>query len=351
MQPHFMIYGSYGFVGKETTKMAVENGLRPLLAGRDREKLSAQAAELDLDYRAFELDDQPALEAALNQVPVVLHMAGPFIYTAKAMARACLHTGTHYVDISGELPVYSWLADQNAAAKEQGVMLLTGAGFDVAATDCLALYLKETFPTATHLTLAFQSHGPAGIPKGTAKTMIESAPAGTKVRRNGKLESAPFGKTRKIDFGNGSRDALQLSWGDVFTAYFSTGIPNIENYAAVSPRLIRQLGSLNILRPLLKIKAIREVLKPLVPAGSTAEERAKTQTHVWGQVRDDEGNTATARVHGPEAGVVWTSLAALDGVQQILDGKAKPGFQTPARAFGADFGLQHDNIWREELNT
>ena len=173
MSSAFLLYGSTGFVGDAIARLAVQSGLRPLLAGRDAAKLEIQAAELGVEHRVFRLEDSTAMDRALKEVAVVLHCAGPYLYTFKPMLAGCLRTGTHYLDITGEIPVYEALASRDAEAKAQGVMLLPGVGFDVVPTDCLAVHLKQRLPSATRLTLAFHSQGPAGLPPGTQRTAIE----------------------------------------------------------------------------------------------------------------------------------------------------------------------------------
>jgi short subunit dehydrogenase-like uncharacterized protein len=267
------------------------------------------------------------------------------------MVEACLRTGTHYLDLTGELPVYEALAARDVEAKARGIMLLPGVGFDVVPTDCLALHLKQRLPSATHLTLAFQSEGPGGFPPGTQRTGIELIPYGNRVRRNGRLELPEQAtKTRLIDFGKGPVEASRITWGDVFTAYYSTGIPNIEDYA-VMPKAVRQLAAIpNYLLPLFKLAVIRNLLKRGVKPGPTADERNRTFMHVWGEVEDDQGRRAVSRLHGPEAGVVWTARAALAAVRKVLADNAPPGFQTPALAYGADFVLECEGVTREDLD-
>jgi short subunit dehydrogenase-like uncharacterized protein len=301
--------------------------------------------------RVFSLSDSAAMDQALKEVLVVLHCAGPYMHTSKAMAEACLRTGTHYLDLTGEIPVYEALAARHAQAKARGVMLLPGIGFDVVPTDCLAVHLKHRLPSATRLTLAFHGEGPAGLPPGTQRTMIELIPYGDRVRRNGRLEPPEQAtKTRMVDFGRGPVEATRLTWGDVFTAYYSTGIPNIEDYAVLPGAVRRQMAALGYLRPLFKLAVMRDLLKRGVKPGSTADERSRTFTHVWGEVEDDQGRRAAARLHGPEAGVIWTARAALAAVRKVLAGNASPGFQTPALAFGADFVLEAEGVTREDLD-
>jgi short subunit dehydrogenase-like uncharacterized protein len=351
MSPNFLIYGVNGFVGQVITRQAVLHGLHPILAGRDAARVKTLAEELGLSYRIFGLDDPPTIDRAFQDVGLVLHCAGPFIYTYKAMADACLRTGAHYLDLTGEIPVYAALAAMDAEARKRQVMLLPGVGFDVVPTDCLAAHLQRRLPTATHLTLAFQTSGPTRLPPGTARTMLGTLPYRTKVRRNGRLEDAPVeNKTRWIDFGRGPRLAILLSWGDIFMAYYTTGIPNIEDYTVLPERLIRLKRAADWLRPVLKLSLARRLVAPLIPTGSTPKQRAHTRTHVWGEVTDDQGGIAVSRLHGPEAGVDWTALAALGAVKRVLAGQFQPGFQTPARVFGADFVLETEGVIREDLD-
>ena len=352
MASDFLIYGSTGFVGDVITRLAVQQGLTPIIAGRNAEKVRAQATELGVEYRVLGLDDSTALNEALGKVPVVLHCAGPYIHTSKPIVDGCLRNGTHYLDLTGEIQVYQALAAREAEAQAKRVMLLPGVGFDVVPTDCLALHLKQRLPSATHLALAFCSQGPARLPSGTINTMLTLLPqqSGVTVRRNGQLEFASPGKTRMIDFGAGPVRATRWTWGDVFMAYYSTGIPNIEEYTVLSRKMVQQMNALSNLRWLFRWTAVRNFVRSKIPAGSTAEERAKTRTLVWGEVQDDQGGKAVSRLSGPDAGVTWTAMAALAAVQKVLNDHAPPGFQTPARAYGAGFVLEGRGITREDLN-
>jgi short subunit dehydrogenase-like uncharacterized protein len=350
---NFLLYGSTGFVGDAIARLAVQSGLQPVLAGRNVEKLKAQALESGLEYRVFSLEDTTALDQALNDVPVVLHCAGPYLYTFKPMLEGCLRTGVHYLDITGEIPVYEGIAARDAEAKAKGVMLLPGAGFDVVPTDCLALHLKQRLPSATHLALAFQGEGPAGLPPGTQRTAIEMVPYGAnRVRRNGHLEIPERSLlTRQVDFGNGPISVTRMTWGDIFTAYYSTGIPNIEDYLALPQATRRQLAMLAYLSPLFKLAVVRNFFKRIaVKPGPSPDERARTVTHVWGEVQDDQGRRAISMLNGPEAGVIWTARVALAVVQKVLAGNFSPGFQTPARVYGADFALECEGVTREDLS-
>jgi short subunit dehydrogenase-like uncharacterized protein len=351
MRSSFLLYGANGFVGEAVARLALEQGLQPILAGRDAFAIEPLAKALGASHRVFNLDDSAAMDDALRSVHVVLNCAGPFMHTSRPMVDGCLRAGTHYLDITGEIPVYEALAARHADAVARGIMLLPGIGFDVVPTDCLAVHLKQRLPSATRLTLAFRTSGPARLPPGTQRTMIELAHHGIVVRRNGRLTSPSRRmKTLMVDFGRGPVRTSLLTWGDVFMAYRSTGIPNIEVYTAMPTVLRLQLFAVAYARPLFKPRFVKKLLQRAVTRGPTPDERARTSAHVWGKVEDDQGRTAVSRLHGPEAAVDWTARAALAGVRRVLAGAAPAGFQTPAQAYGADFVMDVAGVRREDVS-
>lgn len=343
----FLIYGANGYTGELITRLAVERGMQPILAGRNEEAIRDIAAKHGLEYRVFSLDERDKVDAALREIEMVLHCAGPFSITSRPMVEACLRNKKHYTDITGEIAVFEACAAMDAKAKEAGIMLMPGVGFDVVPSDCLALHLKNRLPTATHLTLAF--YGMGRISHGTQATMTMNVGRGGAIRKNGEITSVPAAwKTREIDFGEVKKPGVTIPWGDVSTAYYSTGIPNIEVYT-VAPasavkmmKLSRYLGWLFATGPLQKL-----LQKQIPPGGPTDEERAKGKTLLWGEACDAEGNRVEARQQGPE-GYTTTALAALNITQKILDGKFTPGYKTPAEAFGADLILEIEGVARQD---
>jgi short subunit dehydrogenase-like uncharacterized protein len=347
----FLLYGAYGYTGDLIAREAAARGQRPMLAGRDPVRLEALGRELGLPWRAFDLDDRAALGEAVSACGAVLHCAGPFFRTSQPMAAACLEKRVHYLDITGESQVYLSLAAMDAAAQEAGIGLLPGVGFDVVPTDCLAAHLARRLPGARRLRLAFR--GDSGPSRGTAQTMAEHMHEGGLVRRGGELVRVPVAwKTCEVDFGDGPQSAMSLPWGDVVTAWYTTGIPDIEVYIAMPQRAIERLRRVRVLLPLLKVAPLRRLAAARArkrPAGPSKERLARGETRVWGEVEDAAGKCVTARLVGPQA-YRWTALTALAAVERALAGELQPGFRTPAGAFGADFVLG-DGVVREDLPT
>ncbi len=347
----FLLYGANGYTGGLIARAAVARGLAPVLAGRNIEPLAQLAGELGLAYRTFSLDAPDRIDAAIGDQPVVLHCAGPFGETSAPMAAACLRTQTHYLDITGEVRVFEALAARGKAAKAAGVMLLPGVGFDVVPTDCLAAHLKRRLPSASHLALAIG--GMSGISRGTAVTALGGTGYGSGglVRAGGALQEVPLTfKTRTIDLGDGPVTARTIPWGDVATAYHTTGIPNIEAYLAGVPGLPEGGAAGSLLDAVLRSYAGRRILQAIIQRtlhGPSDEARARGQSLVWGEATDDEGRRAVSRLRGPEA-YSMTVETALAIVERVLGGEVKPGFQTPACAYGPDLILTIPGVTRTD---
>jgi len=347
----WLLYGANGYTGELVARLAAGRGHHPILAGRRADAVCAVADDLGLTRRIFDLDDAARVDEGLGGMTAVLHCAGPFSRTSRPMAEACLRTGTHYLDITGEVEVFEALAARGDEAAEASVMLLPGVGFDVVPTDCLALHLKRRLPTARRLALGFEARG--GVSQGTALTALEGLHrgGGGLVRQDGALVAVPSAwKARRIDFGRGPTAAITIPWGDVSTAWHSTGIPNIEVYMAASlglrlvSRASRWLGGLPG-SEWVKTRLRRRVLAG--PRGPSEEQRRRGRAYVWGEAADDEGRRVCSRLVTPQA-YTLTAHTALAAMERVLQGEALAGFQTPSSVFGAHFVLGIDGVSRRD---
>ena len=348
MNSRLLIYGANGYTGELITRMAAERGLRPILAGRNEAKISELAAKYGFEYRVFSLDDTAKLDAALAEVDMVLHCAGPFSITSLPMVKACLRNRKHYTDITGEISVFETCAAMDEKAQEAGVMVMPGVGFDVVPSDSLARHLKDRLPTATHLSLAF--YGMGRISHGTQATMTMNVGKGGAIRKDGKITPVPAAwKTREIDFGEVTKTGVTIPWGDVSTAFYSTGIPNIEVFTIVPPSNLKMMKMSRYLGWLLAMGPVQSYLQKKIPAGGPSDaEREKGRTLLWGEASDADGNKVESRLQGPE-GYTLTAIAALNIAEKILAGNFTPGYQTPAKAYGADLILEIDGVGRQDV--
>ena len=348
MTGNFLIYGANGYTGEMITRYAVERGMKPIIAGRNAIAVEEIAKKHHLEYRVFSLDEGYRLDNALQQVDAVLHCAGPFSLTSRQMVEACLRNKKHYTDITGEIAVFESMAKLDKRAQDAGVMIMPGTGFDVVPTDCLARHLKDRLPTANYLSLAF--YGMGRLSHGTQATVTMNVGQGGAIRKDGKITRVPAAwKTTEIDFGEVTKTAVTIPWGDVATAYYSTGIPNIEVYTVVPAKQLKLMNASRYLGWLFATKPFQDYLqKQIPPGGPSDEERAKGKTLLWGQAEDPNGNRVESHMTAPE-GYTTTALTALNIMQKILDGNVQPGSQTPAKAYGADLILEIGGVTRQDV--
>lgn len=332
----WMVYGANGYTGELVARLAVARGELPVLAGRNP-KVAALAAELGLPHRIFDLSSPD-----LDGISVVAHCAGPFSATAKPMVDACLASGTHYLDITGEIDVFEAIFARSDEAEEAGVVLLPGAGFDVVPSDCLAAMIAAALPNATHLNLAFIAGG--GLSGGTLRTTVEGAASGGKARVDGRVVTVPVGhSTLSVPFPSGRRSVLSLPWGDVATAYRSTGIPNITTHMGVGlPAGLVSRGQ-QLFAPVMKTSIGQRAGKALVGliSGPGEKRREHNRSEFWGEARDASGRTASATLIAPSPYAI-TADAVVRIATEI--GGVKPGSHTPSTAFGPDFVRGLDGV-------
>lgn len=351
MADPILLYGAYGYTGRLLARRARALGVPLRLAGRDAAKLHEVASATGHASVVVPLEDGAGLRAAVAASSCVLHAAGPFSRTSRPMVDACIASRRPYLDVTGEIEVFEALAARDAEAKGAGVGLLPGAGFDVVPSDCLAAHLHRRLPEAVSLTLAFRMRGGA-VSHGTATTMVESAHRGGAIRRGGRIVPVPVGHlSRDVPFPSGVRRCAAIPWGDVSTAFHSTGIPDIAvlialpRSAGVMVRLARSFA------PLLGTRAAQALLHRLVdarPAGPTDAQRARGSTELWGEAVAADGRRVAATLVTPE-GYTITAAAALELAQRAARGLLPPGFQTPSRAFGADLVTELEGVTRVEL--
>lgn len=346
-----MVYGATGFTGGLIVDTARARGLRPVLGGRSSTRLEPMGDALGLECRIADLDDPTGLRAALTDIGVVVHAAGPFSATSASMIEACLATRTHYLDVSGEIETIEAAACRDREARAAGVMIMPAVGFDVVPSDGLAAHVYRRLPRARHLRLGVS--GLVTASRGSLKTLLENAGAPILVRCGGHVRSAldPT-EVHRFDFGYGPREAVLVSWGDVASAWYTTGIPDIQVFfeATAEHRMMMLCNRLH--GRLLATPPLRDWLAwttGQLPDGPSREERELLETVIVATAEDGAGSRATSRLTGPEA-YRFTALTAVAVATRVLDGDWVRGFQTPGRIYGPDFVLQFPGVIREDLD-
>ena len=303
-----MIYGATGYTGRMAAEHAQQLGLNLVIAGRNAERLASLAAELDVPYRVFAAD-----ASQLQGIDVLLNFAGPFAHTAEPLMRACMASGTDYLDITAEINVYR-LAEQLGAGAD--VMLLPGVGWDVVPTDCLAMHVARRVPQPQSLKIALQV--PGAMSRGSALSVGEIIGAGVMARIDGELLATPDAQSQLLDFGDGPALCAPLSFGDLVTAWHSSAIPNIAMFVHITGEAFPE-GDLSLL-----------------PDGPTQAQRDAHRARAVAEVTGIDG-TVVRSVIETVNGYSYTPLAAVEAARRVLGGERRPGFETPAKLFGMGF--------------
>ena len=331
-----LLYGANGYTGQLIAKLAAHYSIRPTLAGRNEESVRELANSLQLPFEIIDLNDTKKLDEIVAQHSIVIHAAGPFSKTAKAMVEACIRKHVHYTDINGDISCFELVKKYKQDAINSNCMLMPGVGFDVVPTDCIAKLLHQQMPDASDLKIAFATLG-SSVSHGTATTMAEKLGEQGAKRVNGKIIRVPLGlNSLDVDFGEKKLFCMSIPWGDVSTAYHTTGIQNIETFTAVKSSLYKQLKFQGLFNWLLRTPIVRNFIKKKIdqrPAGPNESMLNNGRCLVWGQVKNPQGKIKEARLSGPE-GYLFTAHSSLIIAQEIINGNWQKGYQTPAGLYG-----------------
>jgi short subunit dehydrogenase-like uncharacterized protein len=196
-------------------------------------------------------------------------------------------------------------------------MLLPGVGWDVVPSDCLALYVAAKVDQPHSLRIALQVAN--SMSRGSATSVGEILGVGLLVRADGVIVAKPDAVPERFDFGAGPVDSVPLSFGDLITAWKSTGIPNISMFVNMKENVLPA-----------GVAAMAE--------GPSLEERSANRASVVAEVMGIDGTVVRARMDTVN-GYSYTPLAAVEALRLLVAGQVKPGFQTPATVFGAGFAI------------
>jgi short subunit dehydrogenase-like uncharacterized protein len=338
-QPQLMIYGANGYSAQLIIEELLLRKIQPVLAGRNETALKHLAQKYNCEYKAFDLLNEEIVNVELKEIHTVINCAGPFIQTAKDLMEACLHIKTNYLDITGEMPVMHLAFSLDGKAKESGIVILPSVGFDIIPTDCLAKRLSEQMPDATRLKLGFSNKG-GKISRGTWLTTLEFLGGTGRIRRDGKLIESNIGEfVIDIKLKNFSFAGISIPWGDVYSSFYSTKIPNVEVYLAMPGIVIKFRKLFLFLLKILKMKLVKNLVSGYIKkylTGPTKSERDSAATYIWGRVENAKGEMIE-EVYQVMEGYNLTAKGAAECAIRVLRNEISPGTYTPSLAFGSEF--------------
>jgi short subunit dehydrogenase-like uncharacterized protein len=310
-----LIYGATGHTGTLICNEAARRGINFEIAGRSEDKLSELAAQLNVPYHVFQVQETAGWEAALKGKTALLNIAGPFSETAEWAMEACIKFKVHYFDITAEVDIYRLTESKDEAAKAAGIMLLSGAGL-FASYDPLVLHTVKRVENPVAIRAAFKYSG--GFTPGSIASSANIVNAGILVRKGGEIKKLNGSVPAVFDFGNRPEECFPTPLGGVILCYKSTGIPDIEEYFQMA-------------LPAASGEAATVGISKTPDTDESSEERSKIVAEVTGE----NGEVVRSMIDMP-SGYMPTVTSSIAIVSRALDGSYKTGFQSPASAYGEE---------------
>ncbi len=148
-----IVWGATGFTGKWVAKhlydLHNDSGLKWAIAGRSEQKL-AEVQQFMGDAKAqtptllADSNDLDSLRAMVKQTVSIISTVGPYAYYGSGLVQVCAEEGTHYVDLTGEVP---WMRDMidahSYAAERSGARIVHSCGFDSIPSDMGTYYMQK----------------------------------------------------------------------------------------------------------------------------------------------------------------------------------------------------------------
>lgn len=337
-QDEVLIYGANGYSAQLIVEELLDKQIKPVLAGRNSDKLKNLAQKFDCNFKVFDLKNIDSIRSEIRGFKIVLNCAGPFSYTAEKIIKACISEKVHYLDITGEIPVIEFAWTQTNAAQKAGICVIPSVGFDVIPTDCLSVISAKKIKEPDSLEILLHNEN-VKISRGTLITTIEMMTKSGKIRREGKVIDSPIGeKVFEKSIGGKNYYGISIPWGDVVSAYYSTGIENITVYLGVNRFIFHTRKFLLPLIKILRFKFVKKTVIQLIKMfviGPNEEKRSKVKSYILTTASNEsESKTDISRVM---EGYNLTKIGAAAAVEKVLAGIDKKGTLTPAMAFGEDF--------------
>lgn len=358
-----VLFGATGYTGRITAEAMVRAGLRPVLAGRSRERLLALAADLagaaggrePLPIAVADVGEPRSVRALLDSSDdVLVSTVGPFSRWGAPAVEAAVAEGAAYVDSTGEPPFIRQVFEEyGPAAERSGARLLTACGYDYVPGNLAgALALREAREagrSARRVEVGYFVTGGMQASSGTRATTAEMLVAPSMRFRHGALSTAATGaQVRTFEVAPGRRwDALAVGGSEHLTLpRLEPQLREVGTYlgwarrwtraVAAGSTLLNAVGRIPGARRGLSAAA-RRLLGESDGSGPAAERNDRGGTVVVACAYDAADRVAArVRVTGPAPYPLTGALLAWAGGRFAAGAAVPVGALGPADAFGLD---------------
>lgn len=150
MIKHVLIIGGYGNFGSFISKtLAREQNVQVIIAGRSLKKAKKLAGEIDAinEPKAMALNIDKGIGTSLSVIKpdIVIHTSGPFQTQGYDVAKACIASGAHYIDLADGRDFVEGIIDLDEMAKKRGLLIISGASSVPCLTSALVDHYENEF--------------------------------------------------------------------------------------------------------------------------------------------------------------------------------------------------------------
>lgn len=278
--------------------------------------------------------DQAAVERAIGDADAIVNLAGPFLETGLAAARAAIARGIPYVDTTGEQAfMLRCQRELHKAALDAGVPIVNAMAYEYALGDLAA---KAFFPDGGEaLHVLYRSHAAGSA--GTKKSILRVMGGPTLSFEKGRLRRVQAARyQRTFPTKDGPRTGVSFAGGEILTVPTHTRFATVRTYVATRhaarARRLAPLARLLLHGPVLRAAEAYVDAKHEAPANANArgEIHLLREKEAGGGRREEGGHVVLSM---PDPYLV-TAHAAAEGAIRLVGAK-RAGVLAPAHAYDA----------------
>lgn len=362
---HLTLFGATGFTGRITAayiaRHAEREGLTWAIAGRSEASLNELRDSLDGVKPAVivaDIRDKASLRAMAASTKVLMNAVGPFAVYGPDVVEACLASGTHYLDITGEPEfINRCFVRHGTEAEEKGVTLVNACGFDSIPADVATWLAVKALPADIPKSVRCYVGTNATFSGGTLNTAATSVHNKNSGKRQNVVTYPKHPDSPKINrgiqfSGRFGKWALPMPVADIhIVRRTAMRLPEVYGGAFSYAQffLARSFGGMvsliarvAVLFTLIRFAWFRAwLLKKYSPGtGPSPEKRARSVFSVTAVAETIDGRASSVTISGGDPGYDETaklfSEAAFCLLAKSRAGTLTSGVLTPVEAFGEE---------------
>ena len=342
------VLGATGYTGRLIVQELRRLGVAVLAAGRNREKLSALAAEMGVDTAEASVEDRPSLDRLAARSRVLINTAGPFIDYGEPVVRAAIANGAHYLDTTGEQPFLKAMLTHDEWARRQGVAVVPAQAFEIAVADCAAAVAAKGFRDLVSVQVTYVTRFHAS--QGTQRTVLRMLQSAGYAYVGGEwVEERPAARVRvaRLPAPLGRVTAVSFPSAEVITIPRHLSVRQVRTYMAVAPPVARAISATAPVFRMLLRSPLAGVATRFVGSGTGGPDeqtRARDEFHVAVDVRGVRGGAASHHVlivGGRDPYGLTAAIAAHGAQLMSTPDYDRSGVLPPAAAFDPHAFLEY----------